>query len=307
MARRPTSFSAPLNNPHAPGQAGGPPTAVNPAVEIDIDQLLDRYELLLLDAYGVLLDQQGALPGATELIARLNREQRPYFILTNSASRLPETFAQELSRLGLAIPASRIITSGLLLARHFATQRLAGSHCVVLGPENAAEYVRRAGGVVVPWSSEAEVVVIADQAGFPLLEGVNGVVSLILRRLDRGERVELLLCNPDLIYPVASQQYGITAGSLALMIEGILQERYPETRHGFVRLGKPHRPIFDAALGSYPRAQAIMIGDQLATDILGAQRCGIDSALVMSGLARAEKIAAVSPTFTLPNLLSPMG
>lgn len=273
-------------------------------VDTDIDYLLARYELILLDAYGVLLDKQGALPGAQALIQRLNREERPYYLLTNSASRLPETFSAELHAIGLPIPEQRIITSGRLLGHHFAEHGLLGKPCAVLGPDNSAEYVRRAGGVVVSWHEDAEVVVLADQAGFPLLEGLNGIVNLILRRLDEETPLELLLCNPDLIYPVASQQVGITAGALALMIEGILAERYPEKRYRFHRLGKPHRPIFDYALQGYRDARAIMIGDQLVTDILGAKRCGIDAALVMSGLARRDDNPQATPDFRLMNLVS---
>ena len=119
-------------------------------VDTDIDRLLERYEVILLDAYGVLLDKQGALPGASALIARLNREQRPYYLLTNSASHLPEIFSAELHAIGLPVPQEHIITSGQLLSNHFAVHRLIGKQCVVLGPDNSAEYVRRAGGVVGP-------------------------------------------------------------------------------------------------------------------------------------------------------------
>jgi len=271
-------------------------------VETDIDHLLERYELILLDAYGVLLDRQGALPGAQALIERLNSGQRPYYILTNSASRLPETFSADLCAMGLPVPEERIITSGRLLNHHFATRHLTGKRCAVLGPDNSAEYVRRAGGSVVTWHEDAEVVVLADQAGFPLLEGTNAIVNTILRRLDRGEPIELLLCNPDLIYPVAAGEVGITAGALALMIEGILNERYPEQAYRFIRLGKPYRPIFDAALNRHPLSRAVMIGDQLATDILGANRCGIASALVMSGVARLDSTSLTIPDFTLMTL-----
>jgi len=274
-------------------------------IETNIEQLLARYQLILLDAYGVLLDQQGPLPGACELITRLNSEQRPYFILSNSASRLPETFTAELLRLGMDVPPSNIITSGELLASYFNNHHLHGSRCVVLGPENSVEYVRRAGGVVVSWYEEAEVVVVADQAGFPLLEGLNGVVSMLLRRQDRGNNVELVLCNPDLIYPLGEEQYGITAGSLALLIEGILRERYGELAPQFTSLGKPHTPIFAAALGDMPAECAVMIGDQLGTDILGARRSGIDSALVMSGLAHHDHQAGLHPTYRLRNLIVP--
>lgn len=273
-----------------------------PPVATNIDQLLSHYELVLLDAYGVLLDKQGPLPGAAALIARLNGEQRPYFILTNSASLLPEGLAAELNAMGLAVPAESILTSGRLLAHHFATHRLVGKPCLVLGLEHAAEYVHRAGGVVVEWQEEAEVVVLADQAGFPLLEGINAVLNRILHRLDHGKPVELLLCNPDLIYPVAHDQFGITAGALASLLEAILDERYPGTAHRFHALGKPHAPLFKAAIGAYPDKRALMIGDQLATDILGANRCCIASALVMSGVARQVSSPQAIPDYLLTSL-----
>lgn len=268
-----------------------------------IEFLLQRYPLLLLDAYGVLLDDKGTLPGAIELVEQLNRTDHAFRVVTNSASRLPEVFADELHRLGLPIPPERIITSGGILTRYFAAHGLSGSRTIVLGPDNSMELVRRAGGRVVHWSEEAEVIVIADQAGFPLLEGLNGVVTQLLRRLDRGDSVELLLCNPDLIYPTAGNSYGVTAGGLAHLIEGILQERYPESGHRFTRLGKPHAPLFTTAIGEWAKEHAIMIGDQLATDIAGAQRIGIDSALVMSGLARVGHHSQPQPTYILPSLI----
>jgi len=68
---------------------------------------------------GGLVDQQGALPGAKSLISRLNDVHHPYLILTNSISRLPETLAKTFAASGLAIPAERILSSGMLLTDHF--------------------------------------------------------------------------------------------------------------------------------------------------------------------------------------------
>jgi hypothetical protein len=45
---------------------------------ITIAELIDRYAVLLLDAYGVLVHGGGALPGAVEFIERLNRSGKPY-------------------------------------------------------------------------------------------------------------------------------------------------------------------------------------------------------------------------------------
>lgn len=266
--------------------------------------LIGGYDALLFDAFGVLVDATGALPGAAAAIDRLNAAAKPYYILSNSAARLPETMAAHFAAQGLAIPAERILTSGLLLADHFRDRGLTGRPCLVLGPDESRELCRRAGGEPVPFGAEAEVVVIADQKGFDLQAGLDAALSLVLRRLDAGLPVELILCNPDLIYPLAPQQYGFTSGGLALMLEGVLAERYPGRDLRFTRLGKPHAPLFEAAARLAGSRRLVMIGDQLATDILGANRFGIDSALILSGLAHAA--AAVSPTarptYLLPSL-----
>ena len=68
------------------------------------------------------------------------------------------------------------------------------------------------------------------------------VTSLMLRRMDAGRPLHLILCNPDLIYPVGPGQFGFTAGGLAAMLEAVLRERYPSEAKGFIRSGKPHRP-----------------------------------------------------------------
>jgi len=252
----------------------------------------------------VLVNKSGALPGAAEFIARLESTAKPYLVLTNSASRLPDTFAAELGEAGVRIPAERILTSGQLLVDYFRANGLTGARCLVLGPADSADYVRRAGGepVAAAPDGDAEVVVLADQKGFACLPTMNLALSLILRRLDAGKAIHLLLCNPDLIYPVAPGQYGFTAGGLAAMLEAVLRERYPERPASMVRLGKPYTPIFDAARRRIS-GRLVMLGDQLATDILGANRCGIDSVLVGTGLARVFPDGAIRPTWYLPSLV----
>lgn len=61
--------------------------------EITLEAVINRYDVLLLDAYGVLVHSSGALPGAAEFIERLNQLGRSYYVLTNDASKLPMTAA----------------------------------------------------------------------------------------------------------------------------------------------------------------------------------------------------------------------
>ena len=64
-----------------------------------------------------------------------------------------------------------------------------------------------------------DVLVIGDESGFPFLDTVDSVLTGLIRRLDHGENVHLVLPNPDLIYPKSDRRFGITGGSIALIYE----------------------------------------------------------------------------------------
>lgn len=257
--------------------------------EIAVAELIDRYSVFLLDAYGVIMRGSAALPGAPELIAELDRRGKRYYVLTNDASALPSTRAERLQGLGLPVGPDRIITSGALLRGHFEANNLGGSRCVVLGPEDSSRYVELAGGRVVPPTDDFDTIVIGDQSGFPFLETLDALMSALFHKVDRHQDVHLILPNPDLIYPRGEQGYGVASGSVALVLEAALALRYPERPDlRFVRLGKPHPAIFAEALRRSGTMDMVMMGDQLETDIRGANDFGIDSVLVDTGVSAAE-------------------
>ena len=274
--------------------------------QVTIEKLIADYSVVLLDAYGVLVDIQGALPGATNLIEKLNRMQKPYFILTNDASKLPETSACLYGRFGLDIAPDRIITSGTLLKDYFRANHLNDASCVVLGPEDSQRYVEAAGGRLVSEHEAFDVLVLADEEGFPFLETVDAVLTALFHKLDRRESVHLILPNPDLIYPKADDGFGITSGCIALMIEAALQLRYPNRDQlSFARLGKPHAAMFQEALRHSGTRDMVMIGDQLETDIRGANAFGIDSVLIDTGVTPINTVDLSDrnhPTYRLADL-----
>lgn len=252
---------------------------------ITIDLLIEQYEVLLFDAYGVLVDSSGALPGAVALTDRLNRSHKPYYILTNDASRLPLTASARYRKSGLEIPPDRIVTSGSLLPEYFEKQGLAGKRCAVLGTGDSRKYVERAGGSIVSAGDDIDVLVVADEAGFPFLETMDAVFSSLCRAVDDGRGVHLILPNPDLIYPKGGQAFGFGAGSIAGMIEAALAVRYPGVDiPRFTGLGKPGEGLFREALLRSRTRSMVMIGDQLETDIRGALSFGIHAAWIETGV-----------------------
>ncbi len=276
---------------------------------ITVTELIDRYEMVLLDAYGVLVHGGGALPGAAAFLDRLNRENKPYYILTNDVAKLPAGAAAHFRNFGLDIDPLRIISAGVLLEDYFAQHGLVGKRCAVVGTEDSAQYAVMAGGEVVAADADFEVLVVADESGYPFLETVEAVLTALFARLDRGQAVDLILPNPDLIFPTAAAGFGLAAGSIALVLEAALQLRYPQRSDlCFARLGKPYPMIFEAALQRGGNLRAVMVGDQLQTDIRGANDLGIDSVLITGGVSVAESTLYQDeplPTYLLDSLEPP--
>ena len=253
--------------------------------KISVAEMIERYEVLLFDAFGVLMNSSGPLAGAPELVAELNRIEKTYYVLTNDASRLPATAARKYRHFGIAIEPEQIITSGSLLNNYFKIHDLNGARCCVLGPDDCRRYIEKAGGRIVAATESFEVLVIGDESGFPFLETVDSALSSLFQRLDSGDQVRLVLPNPDLIYPKSDTGFGFASGSIAMMFEAALQVRYPDrTDLQFDRLGKPHRSIFEEAFRRSGTMGMIMVGDQLETDIRGANAFGIESVLVSTGI-----------------------
>jgi HAD superfamily hydrolase (TIGR01450 family) len=255
------------------------------AAPAKLTDLLDRYDAVFLDAYGVLNDAGGALPGAAELVAELDRRALPWLVLTNDCSRLPATIAARLTRFGVPVPADRVVSSGVLLA----ARDLTGRRTIVLGTDESRALARAAGAAVVaPADRDAppEVIVVADDAGFELLPETEATISAAVRALDAGVALELLLPNPDLLYPRPGGEVGLTAGAIAALIELALDRLRPGAPR-FVPLGKPHPPLYaEARRRVGAAARLLAVGDTIETDVAGAVAAGIDVAYLESAVSR---------------------
>ncbi len=272
-------------------------------------ELLEKYEVFFLDAYGVLIDSTNALPFAPQFLEALTARGKTYLVVTNDSVRLPETAAQFYSDKGIVVPAAKIISAGLCLEDLFRDQGLMGKRCAVAGSVDTFEYVRRAGGhpVAIDPDFDADVVIVGSDAGLSTIKVFNDLLSSIHRLIESGQPPKLVLPNTDIVYPKGGQKFGVTSGAVAGLLEQALRVLHPAQLPTFLRLGKPNRPLFERALAAVAhRGPAIMIGDQIATDIVGSNRAGLDSALLLTGLTRALPAPIgppeERPTWVLPSL-----
>jgi len=200
-----------------------------------------------------------------------------------------------------------VLSSGMLIAPALEALGMRGRRVVVLGTGDSANYARQIGATVVApdVADPADAVVIADEGGFDTLGTLDDTLSMILAAHARGQRTPLLLANPDLVYPSGEGTFGLTAGSLAGMLERALQLLLGTDAPTFDVLGKPARRHFETALSMVGTRNVVMLGDTLHTDIAGARQVGIASAIVLTGVtteAQALAAGAHAPTFLLTNL-----
>ena len=120
--------------------------------------------------------------------------------------------------------------------------------------------------------------VLMDDEGFDWFADLNKAVNIV-----RRVNIPVIVANTDITYPVRGNEVAIAVGSLANMIE-------PIVRKTLYRFGKPDTQIFSfayarvrAAIPDIRKQDVLMVGDTLGTDILGANKFGIDTALVLSG------------------------
>lgn len=268
------------------------------------EQIVEQFDAVLLDSYGVLVDGSGALPGARRFLERLDETSTPWLVVSNDASRSLDAAAARYETLELPIPTDRILVSAALIAPYFAREQLGGSRCIVLGPPDSAEWVAQAGGVVVPYDDRRpDVVVACDDDGYPFVEAVEAVISTVVARIRDGVTPKLVLPNPDLVYPAGEGRLRLTAGSTALVIESALAAVFGPDAPRFVGLGKPHAFIFEEAcrkIGKSGRRVA-MLGDQILTDVAGAKHAGLTAGLVATGIATAGH-GELQPDFIVRSL-----
>lgn len=282
-------------------------------IDTDFLSLCAQHEAFLFDAYGVLVDAHGALAGADRAIATLRDRGRQFLVVTNDASRSADTAARRFASLGIAVDREHVLSSGMLVAPHLRARGLERGRCVVLGTGDSAQYVLDAGASVVANDPETiahsdtiDAVVLCDERGFDFLPTMDAVLTMLLRAFESGREVALLAANPDLIYPSRDGRFAFTAGTLARMLEAALALRLGEGAPTFVALGKPSRAIFDEACARVGTRDCVMFGDQLHTDVAGANDAGLHSALVLTGVTSREgaRRSSVRPRYVIDRIFT---
>lgn len=255
---------------------------------------LESIEVLLADLDGVIYRGPGAIPYAVESINTLDPAIRVGYV-TNNASRTDATVAAHLTELGLSVAPNDVVTSPQAAVTLLTNLVPAGSTVLVVGGDGLTTEVERAGFTVTRSALDSPAAVIQ---GFDPSVGWLQLAEACYALNDGGEAVHWVATNTDWTIP---QARGIAPGNGTLVSAvHTAVGRLP------VVAGKPEVAIFEEAFARFGSHAALMIGDRLDTDILGANRAGIPSALVLTGIDQAKQVLAAvpdqRPTYILEDL-----
>lgn len=266
----------------------------------DLGALVDDFDVILLDAYGVLNVGDTPVPGAPGRVKALQRAGKRVMVLTNGASFPAVHALAKYHRLGYDFTIDNVIASRDMLLAHLAGQaplrfgamahkasaldELGGD--VHLLDDNRAGYDRAEGFLLIgtqEWSEARQ--------------------DMLVESLRQNPR-PVLVGNPDLVAPY---EHGFT------LQPGLYGHRLAgETGIEPVFLGKPFAGMFAEAqrrIGHVPPARVLMVGDTLHTDILGAAAMGFKTLLATNhGMFKGGDVmeyiekSGIWPDFIAPSI-----
>jgi HAD superfamily hydrolase (TIGR01450 family) len=261
-------------------------------------KIFDQFETLLLDLDGVIYEGNNKIVDAVESITTLSETGIKVGYVTNNSSRKPETIADQLRGFGLTLSAEKIISSAQAGVELLERMIPAGSKVLVVGGEGLRFEVVNAGFELVKLSDDMPAAVIQ---GFAPDVGWNDLAEASYS-IQGGAK--WVATNQDWTIP---REKGLAPGNGTLV-----SAVHTAVGQLPVVAGKPERAIFETAMRKFATKSAIYVGDRLDTDVVGANKAGLGSGLVMTGVTtRKELLAAKAdsrPKFilgTLKDLLSP--
>lgn len=264
---------------------------------------------ILCDLDGVVYRGEHACPGAVEGLTAAREAGVRVLFMTNNASRPPAEVAQHITELGLpttaadVLGASQVAAAVLASARPELVRKADGGPApavLAIGGPGVALALREAG--LQPVLPEETRAAAAEGQPLQVAAVVQGYGSEVTA-LDLAEATyaiqdgaSWMATNDDATLPT---QRGFAPGNGALVAAvAHATGTLPEV------VGKPHGPAYSVAMArlGLPREECLMIGDRLETDIGGARAVGLQTALVLTGVAsRADAEAA--PEALRPDLV----
>ena len=264
------------------------PTIVN-----GLSSIVDNYDAILLDQFGVLHDGKKPLPGAVDCYEKLAASGKRLVVLSNTSrrrafavSKLPVIGFDDKALLGF-------VTSGEAAHAHIAEHHQGERMLWISWDDNFHAWdPTYLNGLDVTLADAATCDFVLLQGSQCLRDGASvadagifqsgelNAATLAALRTCAERNIEVICANPDLYVTLPDGTRGYMPGCIANEYEAL---------GGRIKyFGKPHLPAFEAALKllgpDVDPSRVLHCGDSLMHDIAGANAAGIHSLFVAGGI-----------------------
>ncbi len=242
---------------------------------------------IISDLDGVLYRGDQPIAESVEAFKAWHARGVPYAFVTNNATKSAAQFAAKLQRMGVPTTAAQVFNAVSATASLMQQRWRKGTRVFAIGEAPLFEAIEESGFTLA--GDDAEVVVL----GFDYALNYDKLRTAVRAALNGAS---VVVTNPDLLTP-ADDGLEPCVGVLAAAVTAAVPAVEP------IVVGKPQPFMVEAALAHVgtDKSETIMIGDQVATDIIAGQRAGIRSFLVATGLPHAP-VAGVTPDRVIASL-----
>jgi HAD superfamily hydrolase (TIGR01450 family) len=252
------------------------------------------YRGLLCDLDGVVYRGATACDGAVAGLRAAREAGLPILFLTNNAARLPGEVADHLTSLGVQAEPDEVLNSSQIAASY-----LRQHHPVPHG-----KFALPVGGPGVTAALEEEGLPVL-QPSEVLHHGGSSVVAAVVQGYGAAVGWPQLA---EATYAVSGGAFWVATNTDATLPTErgeapgngslVAAVAHASGRQPDLVTGKPHPPAFEVALQrlDLPAHDVLMVGDRLDTDIAGAKRAGLGTALVLTGVHGRADVEAADDT-----------
>jgi len=227
----------------------------------------------LMDMDGVLVREEHAIPGAAEFVGRLRERELPFMVLTNNSIYTRRDLAARLALSEIIVPEDAIWTSALATARFLDDQRPGGS-AFAIGEAGLTTALHDVGYTL---TERAPDYVVLGETRTYSFERITAAIRLVAA----GAR--FIATNPDPSGPSPAGLVPATGSVAALITRATGVEPY--------YVGKPNPLMMRSALNAIEAHSetTAMIGDRMDTDVVAGLEAGVETILVLTGVATREE------------------
>lgn len=250
-----------------------------------LSTILLRYDALILDLWGVVHDGSHLYPGAHEALTQLKKAGKKIVMLSN-APRRASVVAKRLTELGV----ESALYDGVMSSGEASYDWLAsggagwGNRYYYIGPAKDADILQ---GIDYQRMDDLKRADFLLNVGYGSEEQSEEDFVPVLK-LALAKHLPMLCANPDLEVVKQTGQRFPCAGLIAQQYESLGGE--------VVSFGKPFLHVYERCkemLGGMDKSRMLAVGDSVGTDILGANRFGINSVLVTGGILKNKSPAEI--------------